>query len=179
MSKTLHARLSEMPRRKPVNKQAAMALHSPQPEFVSELDPNDTHIESDTFIQPYPFADWVNLHHPRERHKWQEHTDHSGATFGKVKVLGVYLPEYDHSTPYSRMYEQYYNLKEWHNCPTCGHRTHKREQTKRVKTIPKLQWVCRCNCGNYRVITSKEAYRQDETMSCSACDAVRILREKQ
>ena len=57
---TLYERLSEQPRRTPVDKQAAMMLHSAQPEFVSELDPNNTPDESSTFIKSYTYSDWMS-----------------------------------------------------------------------------------------------------------------------
>ncbi len=176
--RTLHERLSEQPRRKPVNKQAALVLHSAQPEFENKLDPNDSHIESDVFIQPYSYEDYVDLFHPNQRKAIRERKDHSGAKFGKVTVLGVYLPDFDGSIPVSRRYEPYYEHKAWEHCPTCRQRTKKRKTVSKQRNRSAIKWVCRCNCGNYRVITSNEASRRDEGMSCSACDEFRLLKER-
>ncbi len=177
---TLYERLSEQPRRTPVDKQAAMMLHSAQPEFVSELDPNNTHVESSTFIKSYTYSDWMSYHHPNMRKSLAKQTDHSGSTFGKLKVQGVYLPDHDEDVPNARRHKTYTPQGKM-TCPCCGQTLKYANPRRPEKTLPKLKWVCRCVCGNYKVITSVEANRADRkklSMSCSACEQITLLKEK-
>ena len=170
---TLYERLSEQPRRTPVDKQAAMMLHSAQPEFVSELDPNNTHVESSTFIKSYRYAEWLSYHHPNARKSLAKRRDHLGFTFGKLKVQGVYLPDHNENIPKARRYKAYTPQGNKMTCPCCGQTLKYANSGRAEKPRPKLKWVCRCVCGNYKVITSVEAdraYREKLSMSCSACE---------
>jgi hypothetical protein len=172
MKKTLHQKLSES--RRPINKQAALALHKPKPEFESELDKFSGRIESDTFIQPYGFEHLVNLYHPNERNT-RKLKDYSGSKYGQVRVLGVYLPDYDDSIPWSRRWESYNPQPK--RCPTCGGRNFKDTQ-KATKRIPQTRWVCRCHCGNFIVVNNDEIKRESLKLSCSECKKTKLLQEE-
>tara|TARA_Y100000114_G_C11643102_1_gene270297 strand:+ start:184 stop:732 length:549 start_codon:yes stop_codon:yes gene_type:complete len=170
--KTLHMKLSEEPRRKGVNKQASLMLHSAQPEFIHEFDEGDHHKESYTFIKHYPYETWVSYHPPAKREDLFNRIIHSGFTFGKLTVLGVYLPNHDETIADSIRFERYKQQGRSY-CHCCGQVL--RYKSGAERPIPKLRWVCRCDCGYYKVISSAEAYkahRTEQSLSCSACAKV-------
>ena len=176
MKKTLHMKLSEEPRRKGVNKQAAMMLHSAQPEFVHELDEGDRHIESHTFIKHYPYETWVSYHPPAKKQDLFNRIIHTGFTFGKLKVLGVSLPNQDGAMSASTRYKLYAPQGKSF-CRCCGQVL--KYKSGAEKPMPKLRWVCRCDCGNYKVISSAEAHKahkKERSLSCSACERVERLK---
>lgn len=178
-SETPHEKL--MRHSAPVNRAAARALFKAgvDDSYFPGLRSSPGEIESETFIKFYRLDEYLTLFSPAEaRSRFAQTIDRTGERFGRLKVMGLYLPDFPEDVEPTQRYKLY--EKTTRKCECCGQPMPQRSwgPENDVKPKPKLRWVCKCACGNYVVRNSKTISKaRDPDDSCSACHYLRRKKE--